>query len=153
MKTARYQKPYMMTQFATFQEGELLKKAFDFFLTKDKKASLMTGLENIRRLDLTVWLVEPKKEEWDEEGTIDIDDWHGCIQRDSDDPRRFSIWLHPKYSSYKELLGTFLHEMVHIRQWIYPEHTGRVRTDEQCEDEADYVAEQLLEEMWKEGLI
>jgi undecaprenyl pyrophosphate synthase len=119
------------------QEEYLIKKVFDYCMSKDKYSEPI-GLECIRKLNVTV-LTQP------------MDNDHGYVENDQEDNRKFTITLASNYDSIREFLGTFVHELVHIYQWICMEHNQM--SEEDSESDADYWAEQICDNMWKNNLI
>ena len=126
----------LICQYTNYQEQAIIKKVFDYFLSKDKDYYI--GLENVRKLDITVWMEH-------------MQDCHGWIENDPDDKRKFNIYLAQNYDTLRDLIGTMAHELVHVKQWIYP--SPHCRTEAQTESEANYYAERICEEMWEKNLI
>jgi|TARA_Y100000310_G_scaffold99760_1_gene97622 hypothetical protein len=77
---------------------------------------------------------------------LDKEDCHGEIEQD--DKWTYSIDLASNYKTIKDFVGTIAHELTHIAQWLDEDSY-----EGDGEDEADQVAEWVVETMWEENLI
>jgi hypothetical protein len=78
---------------------------------------------------------------------LDKEDCHGEIEQD--DKWTYTIDLASNYKTIKDFVGTIAHELTHIDQWLDKDWDE----ENDGEDEADEVAEWVVQTMWEENLI
>jgi len=77
---------------------------------------------------------------------VNSDSW-GCCSQVSD--THYVIIINPDMS-IRDTIATMIHEMTHVKQWIFPPHASG---KDNGEDEAESVQYELTDLLWKLGLI